>query len=524
MSTVNIDLGCLSSYLSLPFNNVIKNPLKKKRVKKHTVSTLREAIREVHGDRYELLDTILNNTKNEHWKVNVKCNKCDYIWYVEPSGLIHNRTSCPSCSGNIPWTLERFLLRGKEIHGNRYDYSNIREEHIKNGSSKVPIKCLLCGYEWNCLIQSHINSKRNCPQCSGHVAWTYERFMKISKNIYGDKFDYSLITYSDNFYSEMRINLICTTCKYIWNTCIHDHISKRSSCPSCMGCARWTPERFFIESREVHGDKYDYLNINEIKLVNSRINITCKKCEHKWNTSVHSHINKKAGCKRCSSNMWTLDKFLISAKNIHGDIYDYSKIKETDVISRESRVQIICKKCLNMWATMAANHGYNGRGCPVCKSSRLEKSTRLILEKYENINIISQYSFPEDNRKYDLCIQYPHIDKLILIELDGKQHFEYIEFFCGTLEFFEHRKYVDLYKTYLAYKNQCYIIRLDYTLENNKELIAAHINTAFELFKSDVNFENKWIYFSDIKMYDWITSAFEKGTYPTENPKQNRYV
>ena len=45
------------------------------------------------------------------------------------------------------WTLSLFLERSLSIHGNKYDYSDIKEEHINGYKSHVSIKCNTCDHQ-----------------------------------------------------------------------------------------------------------------------------------------------------------------------------------------------------------------------------------------------------------------------------------------------------------------------------------------------------------------------------------------
>jgi hypothetical protein len=44
------------------------------------------------------------------------------------------------------YTLPIFLERAKAINGEKFDYSQITEQHINNANSHVPIKCNLYKY------------------------------------------------------------------------------------------------------------------------------------------------------------------------------------------------------------------------------------------------------------------------------------------------------------------------------------------------------------------------------------------
>ena len=86
-------------------------------------------------------------------------------------------------------SLECHLLKAKNIHGDKYDYSNII---IWNGvNSKYNIICQKHGLfqqRWN----SHVNMKYNCPKCSGRGFTLNERIIK-AQQIHNSKYDYSLI-------------------------------------------------------------------------------------------------------------------------------------------------------------------------------------------------------------------------------------------------------------------------------------------------------------------------------------------
>lgn len=91
--------------------------------------------------------------------------------------------------GRRRWTLERFLERAYEIHGDKYNYSAITPDHINGYRSKVPLTCNTCSYEWTPTINDHIYCKSGCPSCSGRVPWTLERFLERATTLNGDKYD-----------------------------------------------------------------------------------------------------------------------------------------------------------------------------------------------------------------------------------------------------------------------------------------------------------------------------------------------
>ena len=44
--------------------------------------------------------------------------------------------------------------------------SMVREEHIKNNLSQIPVECNTCNYIWWPVINHHINDEKGCPSCN----------------------------------------------------------------------------------------------------------------------------------------------------------------------------------------------------------------------------------------------------------------------------------------------------------------------------------------------------------------------
>jgi very-short-patch-repair endonuclease len=79
-----------------------------------------------------------------------------------------------------------------------------------------------------------------------------------------------------------------------------------------------------------------------------------------------------------------------------------------------------------------------GRNCPYCSESSGERLVRNFLNdyniKFESEKLIKLYK----NIKVDFYFEY--FDKKYIIEYNGKQHYESIEFFGGDVIFQEQQK------------------------------------------------------------------------------------
>ena len=137
---------------------------------------------------------------------------------------------------------------------------------------------------------------------------------------------------------------------------------------------KYTTEWFIKKAREVHGDKYDY---SKVEYVNNhtKVCIICPIHGEFWQTPSE-HL-RKCGCKKCSKNYsYTTEEYVTNAISIHGNKYDYSKLK---YVNSKTKVCIICPIHGEFWQTP---HGHLlGHGCPKCGKEDMKKKTRRTQEE-----------------------------------------------------------------------------------------------------------------------------------------------
>src|SRR5574344_2429224 len=91
-----------------------------------------------------------------------------------------------------------------------------------------------------------------------------------------------------------------------------------------------TSDTFVLQSRNVHGDKYDY---SKVEYVNSstKVCIICPEHGEFWQ-QAGSHLIGR-GCPECSRirtterKRMTKEQFVEKAIELHGELYDYSKVE-----------------------------------------------------------------------------------------------------------------------------------------------------------------------------------------------------
>jgi len=180
-------------------------------------------------------------------------------------------------------------------------------------------------------------------------------FNRIHNNFY----DYSISVYKN---SKTKFKYICPK-HGIQETTASNHL-KGKKCKYCVfekaGSYHKLNETEFIKrAKNTHGEKYDYSNIKYTN-IHIPIEIVCK-IHGSFLQSPNNHI-KGHGCIECAGvKLKTNDQFIVEAKKIHGDLYNYSK---TVYKGGKNKVTIICAS--HDAFSQRPNAHLRGHGCEKC--------------------------------------------------------------------------------------------------------------------------------------------------------------
>lgn len=122
---------------------------------------------------------------------------------------------------------------------------------------------------------------------------TQEQFIEKSKQLYGDKYDYSKVVYTK---SSDKVCIICSIHGDFYKT-PNKHLQGQG-CPVCgRNSTKLTSDEFIKRARSVHGDTYDY---SKVRYINSKekVEIICSIHGSFWQT-VNEHIVQKHDCPKC---------------------------------------------------------------------------------------------------------------------------------------------------------------------------------------------------------------------------------
>lgn len=155
----------------------------------------------------------------------IYCKKCNK--YFEQTPSIHLAgCGCHSRNKHEIYTTETFIKKAKEIHDNKFDYS---ETIYINMRTKIKIKCKKCGKVFQQTPYWHLNSK-NCPICFGTHQYTEKEIIEKAKEIHPNEYEYLGIENYKNKNSYLIIK--CKKCEKIFKQKIASHFSG-SGCIHC---------------------------------------------------------------------------------------------------------------------------------------------------------------------------------------------------------------------------------------------------------------------------------------------------
>mgnify|MGYP001599931062 FL=1 len=196
-------------------------------------------------------------------------------------------------------TTDQFIEKAIAIHGDKYEYSCVEYD---GAYKKVKIWCNTCSEYFYQQANAHLQGT-GCKECayknnSNRTRKTKEKFIEEARIIHGNKFNYELVNYV-NTHTYIKIQcLVCQT----WNEQTPLNHLQGAGCLNCAKIQngvnkRKTKDQFIEEAIAIHGDKYEYSDI-EYKDNKTKVKIWCFKCEKMFWHIPSDHLNGH-GCKRC---------------------------------------------------------------------------------------------------------------------------------------------------------------------------------------------------------------------------------
>lgn len=211
---------------------------------------------------------------------------------------------------------------------------------------------------------------------------TKETFIAKAKTIHGDRYSYDNVEYVNS------VTIVEITCKEhgSFYQAPSNHL-RGKGCPLCANKLRGrfkrdTKETFIRKAKEIHGDKYDYSNVDYVNQ-NKCVEIICKK-HGSFIQLPASHLQGR-GCPKCSGKGRTKEDVIKELTNVHNGKYDYNKLSFNKL---NDKVIITCPIHGDFEQTLSKH--LKGQGCPKCAVKKRNENQTLTQEEFikraENIS------------------------------------------------------------------------------------------------------------------------------------------
>lgn len=428
-----------------------------------------------------------------HGYVCITCPKHGDFMTIATNFL--SRGKCPKCTKeeNLENILkERFIAKAKRLYGDLYNYDKVKYTKSKE---RTEITCKRHGAFYvspDKFLQGQI-----CPKCAEVKKESFKTsdFISKCKEKYGDKYSYGKTTYVNN---KTRVTITCNVhgdFSVLPNAFLDGHECKSCdfsikaskvhegkyrydkvkyinsiepiviTCPKHgdftktptshlrgSGCYKCHAEEsllmpFIIKAEKVHDNRYDYSKV-DIERDGGKVTIECP-IHGDFSITPNNHLRGR-GCPRCIGKYKTIKELVNEFRAIHGNKYNYDKVKYT---KSTDKVTIVCPKHGEF--KQSPNKHLNGRGCPICKQSHLEREVRNELTR---LGIRFEQEKRIGNQRLDFFIP----SMMTAIECQGVQHFSNKNNFGSSSNAFNKILFLDEKKNSFCKQNN---IKLFYLLD-----------------------------------------------------------
>jgi hypothetical protein len=337
-----------------------------------------------------------------------------------------------------------FLEKARERHGYKYSYPNLGDKILMGDI----IDIIYDGVLYKQKVNKHIMGR--CPE-KGTPKKTTEEFIKECKQIWGDKYDYSITEYRGAL----------KPIKVIYQGVIFEQIASSH--------LRYSPElnmnrEWFIKrAKDKWLNKYDYSLVDYVNS-NTKVKIIYKKTNEVFEQTPHNHLISSPEKIKFSTKK-TTEEFIRESNIIHDSKYNYG---ETQYEKNNKKVIIICPLHGKFEITPISHLG--GEGCQYCEEWNAKKIISKFLNKRKFL-YHREYKFHDfKNLSFDFYI--PSLRTVI--EFNDIQHFQPVEHF-GGIDAFEKIKINDRIKEDYCEENYINLISIKWNQIDQIESILSDI-------------------------------------------------
>ena len=361
---------------------------------------------------------------------------------------------------NKKWDINSVSKKFKEIYG---DNATLLSKTYKSTKDKLHAYCNIHHVDvyqsWSHLKEG----KLGCKKC---------RYQKVSNTLtynnqwYVDKLQGHNIINIDNYIKkDVKIKHKCLKCNNVFMA-TPITVLKSFNCPYCDTLTLFTKDCIQYHINNILGK--DYILENTASSVKDYIILKHTKCGNCYKVKLNNALTG-SGCSYCYGNN----------KKEPKEYYQECKSKGLDLpiddyVNNKTKIRHRCSKG-HIYSQVPDMHTNKLQGCPICNESHGEKYIRNYLDKH-NIKYISQKKFKDLKDKTYLSYDFYLPDYNTLIEYQGIQHYESINFKGnGKYSNLDKQKHHDDIKRKYAKDNGYKLLELKYTLDN-QELVDKYLS------------------------------------------------
>ena len=234
---------------------------------------------------------------------------------------------------------------------------------------------------------------------SGFVKELTDKILDVTSHISTDKFKIRLWHIINDVHQQpICENVECDNHVTYQKTKFNYNNPYNRFCSNTCYSNSYNTNTFIEKAKRVHGDQFNYDQV-QYQSASKKVRIRCPKHNITFEQTPNNHLNSSGlCCPECKrehfSNRYkrSSDEWIDMFKSVHGNQYDYSRIKNID--GARTPLEIVCKDHGN-FTKDAFGHFTEGQGCPKCSIGKQKSKVETkVTEWLDSISI----SYETSNR------------------------------------------------------------------------------------------------------------------------------
>lgn len=349
------------------------------------------------------------------------------------------------------------------------------DELYQNSSKKCEFKCDICLHLFEMKINDVVDRNRWCPYCANQKLCDLDECIMCFEKSFAFSFNSEFVTWNTTLNdltprqvtsgSGKSMFFDCKKCKHAFKRVVKDFKKSSTGCSYCaskilcdINCKICLDKSFASDIKSKFLKNVDPRTI--LKYSNVVHEFSCE-CGHDFTMEI-SKVSNGHWCQYCCNPPKLLcdnneckqceDKsFASNPKSLHWN-YKLNKLTPRQVFKNSNdKFYFTCEIC-NFDFDTALHHVADNKWCPKCVNKTELKLNNWLTEYFKNVKVQKNLKFNNTYRLYDFYL--PEFN--LLIELDGRQHFEQVRNWTPIEETIQN----DSDKDELALDNGYHLIRI----------------------------------------------------------------